>query len=167
MPLFTPKFETLRDLYLDELRDLYNAENQLLDALPAMAEAADQPELKAAFHEHHAETKGHVARLEQIFKELDEDPKGETCEAMKGLVKEGESYIKAKGDQAVINAGLIGAAQRVEHYEMAGYGTARSLATQLGQTAAATMLQETLNEEKEADKKLNDIALSKVNVKAS
>jgi len=167
MSLFAPTFNTLRDLYLNELRDLYSAETQLIDALPEMAEAATSPELKAAFNSHLQETRLHAQRLEQIFQALGEDPSGETCQAMKGLIKEGGDYVKAGGDDSVRDAGLIGAAQRVEHYEMAGYGTARALAMRLSETAAAKILQTTLNEEGAADKKLTAIAEGQVNTSAS
>src|ERR1700719_1176692 len=127
------KLDSLRDLLIEELRDLYNAENQLVEALPKLAEAASSNELKSAFNHHLQETRQHVSRLERIFQQIGEKPAGETCEAMKGLVKEGEVLVKAEGDPSVRDAGLIGAAQRVEHYEMAGYGTARSLARRLGE----------------------------------
>ena len=161
------KLNSLRDLLVEELRDLYNAEKQLVSALPKMAEAASSTELKSAFEHHLEETLGHVSRLESIFKNIDEESSGETCEAMKGLIKEGETLVKAEGDPDVRDAGLIGAAQRVEHYEMAGYGTARSLANRLGENQMAEILQQTLNEEGEANKKLTSIAESGVNVAAS
>jgi ferritin-like metal-binding protein YciE len=161
------KLDSLRDLLLEELRDLYNAETQLLDALPKMAEAANSNELKSAFNHHLEETRQHVSRLERIFQEIGEKSSGETCEAMKGLIKEGEILVKAEGDPDVRDAGLIGAAQRVEHYEMAGYGTARSLARRLGESQMAEVLQQTLNEEAEADKKLTSVAESQVNVAAA
>ena len=158
------KLNSLRDLFIEELRDLYSAENQLVAALPKMAEAASDPELKKAFTDHLEQTENHVARLEQIFEGLDEKPSGETCQAMEGLVKEGSEMIKADGDPIVRDSGLIGAAQRVEHYEMAGYGTARSLAQRLGEQEAAELLQETLDEEGEADNLLTEIAESLVPV---
>jgi ferritin-like metal-binding protein YciE len=158
---------TLRDLLIEELRDLYSAETQLVSALPKMAGAASSTELKSAFEHHLEETLGHVTRLESIFKNIDEKSSGETCEAMKGLIKEGETLVKAEGDPDVRDAGLIGAAQRVEHYEMAGYGTARSLANRLGESQMAEILQQTLNEEGAANKKLTSIAESGVNVAAS
>jgi ferritin-like metal-binding protein YciE len=154
----TLKLDTLRDLYLEELRDLYSAENQLIKALPKMADAASESQLKKAFLDHLEQTKGHAARLEQIFDALDEKPTGETCDAMEGLVKEGSHIIKAQGDPSVKDSALIGAAQRVEHYEMAGYGTVRSLAQRLGEEEAAELLQETLDEEGEADQLLTEIA---------
>jgi ferritin-like metal-binding protein YciE len=167
MGLFSPTFETLHDLYLNELRDLYSAEMQLLEALPKMAEAASSSELKEAFTAHFEQTEGHVTRLEEIFEALGDEPSGETCKAMQCLIAEGEEYVKAGGDRDVRDAGLIGAAQRVEHYEMAGYGTARSLATRLGETEAADKLQATLEEEGEADRKLTEIAESEVNPEAA
>jgi ferritin-like metal-binding protein YciE len=161
------KLDSLRDLLMEELRDLYSAETQLLDALPKMAEAANSNQLKSAFSHHLEETREHVSRLERIFQQIGEKPSGETCEAMKGLIKEGETLVKAEGEPDVRDAGLIGAAQRVEHYEIAGYGTARSLAGRLGEGQIAETLQKTLNEEAEADKKLTAIAESQVNVAAS
>ena len=161
------KLDSLRDLLIEELRDLYSAETQLLDALPKMAEAASSNQLKLAFSHHLEETRQHVSRLETIFQQIGEKPSGETCEAMKVLIKEGEILVKAEGESGVRDAGLIGAAQRVEHYEIAGYGTARSLAGRLGESQVAETLQKTLNEEAEADKKLTAIAESQVNVAAS
>lgn len=161
------KLESLRDLYLTELRDLYSAEKQLIEALPKMAEAATSPALKAAFRTHLQETEGHVSRLEQIFEAANEKPGGETCEAMKGLVEEGELYVDAKGSDEVRDAGLIAAAQKVEHYEIAGYGSARALAMRLGELEAANHLQETLDEEGAADHKLSEIAESQVNAEAA
>ena len=159
--------DSLRDLYVDELKDLYNAENQLLKALPKMAKKASAPELKRAFTSHLEQTKGHVARLEQIFKGLDEKPTGKTCKAMKGLVEEGKEIIEEDGNESVLDAALIGAAQRVEHYEMAGYGVVRTFATLLGENAAAKTLQKTLDEEHLADKKLTELAEAIINVEAS
>jgi ferritin-like metal-binding protein YciE len=161
------KLDSLRDLLIEELRDLYNAENQLVEALPKLAETASSNELKSAFNHHLEETRQHVSRLEGIFQQLGEKSSGETCEAMKGLIKEGDSLLKAQGDPSVRDAGLIGAAQRVEHYEMAGYGTARSLARRLAENEIAETLQQTLNEEAQADKKLTTIAESQANVTAS
>ena len=167
MGLFSPTFETLRDLYLNELRDLYDAETQLLVALPMMADAATSSQLKEAFTAHLEETEIHVSRLEEIFEALGEEPGEETCKAMEGLIAEGEDYVKASGDRDVRDAGLIGAAQRVEHYEIAGYGTARTLATRLGESEAADKLQATLDEEGEADRKLNAIAENEVNAEGA
>ena len=167
MRLTSLKLNSLRDLLLEELRDLYNAEQQLVDALPKMADAAKAPDLKSAFNHHLEQTKQHASRLERVFAGIKEKPSGETCEAMKGLIKEGELVIKAEGAADVRDAGLIGAAQRVEHYEMAGYGTARTLARRLGENEIASVLQQTLDEESEADKKLTAIAESHVNVGAA
>jgi ferritin-like metal-binding protein YciE len=161
------KLDSLRDLLIEQLRDLYSAETQLVDALPKMGEAASAPELKSAFKNHLEQTRGHVSRLKDIFEEIGEKSSGETCEAMKGLIKEGETLVKAEGDPDVRDAGLIGAAQRVEHYEIAGYGTARSLAQRLGDRKVAETLQSTLNEEAEADKMLTSIAEGQVNISAA
>jgi ferritin-like metal-binding protein YciE len=146
---------------------LHSAETQLVEALPKMAEATSSRELQSAFKHHLEQTRQHVSRLEDIFQQLGEKSSGEICEAMKGLIKEGEILLKAEGDPNVRDAGLIGAAQRDEHYEIAGYGTARSLARRLGEKEAADTLQKTLNEEEEADKKLTSIAESQVNVSAA
>ena len=159
--------DSLKDLYIDELKDLYNAENQLLKALPKMAKKASAPELKRAFTDHLAQTQGHVTRLEKIFKGLGEKPTGKTCKAMKGLVEEGKEVIEEDGDPSVLDAALIGAAQRVEHYEMAGYGVVRTFASLLGENSAVDLLQRTLNEEGETDKKLTALAESVINVEAS
>lgn len=158
--------DSLKDLYIDELKDLYNAENQLIKALPKMAKKASAPELKGAFEDHLEETRGQVERLEKIFKGLGEKPTGKTCNAMKGLVEEGKEVIDEEGDDSVLDAALIGAAQRVEHYEMAGYGVTRTLAELLGEDEAAELLQETLDEEGEADKKLTQLAMTVVNPQA-
>jgi len=160
------KLESLRDLYLEQLKDLYSAENQLVDALPKMADAASAPELKNAFREHLNQTRQHVERLEKIFQSLNQSPKGETCEGMKGLVKEGETMLKMKGEPEVIDAGLIAAAQRVEHYEIAGYGTVRTYAELLGEQESVRLLERTLQEEEETDEKLTEIAESRVNEEA-
>jgi ferritin-like metal-binding protein YciE len=159
--------DSLKDLYIDELKDLYNAENQLLKALPKMARKASAPELKRAFQDHLVQTEGHVNRLEKIFKGLGEKPTGKTCKAMKGLVEEGKEIIEEDGDESVLDAALIGAAQRVEHYEIAGYGVVRTFASLLGENAAVDLLQRTLNEEGETDKKLTALAETVINVDAS
>jgi len=159
--------DSLKELYIDELRDLYSAENQLVKALPKMAKKASAPELKQAFQNHLEETKGHVERLEEIFGELDEKPTGKTCQGMKGLIEEGAEVIDEDGVEAVLDAALIGAAQRVEHYEIAGYGVARTFARILGEDDAADLLQETLDEEGEADKKLTAIAEEEINFEAA
>jgi len=158
--------DSLKDLYVDELKDLYNAENQLLKALPRMAKKASSADLRAAFEEHLDQTEGHVDRLEKIFKRLGEKPTGKTCKAMKGLVEEGKEIIDEDGEDSVLDAALIGAAQRVEHYEMAGYGTVRTFAEILGEEEAAELLQETLDEEGETNKKLTALAESFVNPEA-
>ena len=132
MRMTSLKLESVNDLLIAELRDLHSAEEQLVEALPKMAEVASSTQLKHTFSHHLEETRRHVTRLDEILKELGEKATGETCQAMKGLVKEGEQFIKAKGQPDVRDAGLIAAAQRVEHYEMAGYGTARTLAKSLG-----------------------------------
>lgn len=167
MALFSSEFNSLKDLFINQIEDLYDAENRLTKALPKMAEAAHSPQLRQAFQTHLSETQGHVSRLETIFREIKVEPKRETCEAMKGLIAEGEEMINAKGDSDVKDAALIAAAQRVEHYEMSGYGTARTFAQRLGLTQAANLLQQTLNEEVGADRKLNQIAESSVNQQAA
>ena len=157
---------TLHDLYVDELKDLYNAENQILKVLPKMAKAASHPELTAAFTEHLAQTKVHVERLETIFKQLDKGPKGKKCKAMEGLLAEGQDLMAQDADPMVLDAALIAAAQRVEHYEMAGYGCVRTFARLLGEEQAADLLQETLDEEGATDKKLTKLAESVINAEA-
>ena len=157
------KLDTLQKLYTEELRDLYNAENQLLKALPKMAKAASSEELKDAFEKHLEQTKGHVERLEQVFEELDERPKGKTCRAMKGLIQEGSEILEQDGDESVRDAGIIVAAQKVEHYEIAGYGSARTFAHLLGQNKAAELLQTTLDEESETNELLTRLAESIIN----
>jgi ferritin-like metal-binding protein YciE len=161
------EFNSLDDLFVNQIEDLYDAENRLTKALPKMADAAASSSLKQAFQSHLRETEGHVARLETIFREVKVDPKRETCEAMKGLISEGEDMVSATGDSDVKDAALIAAAQRVEHYEISGYGTARTIAQRLGLTDVAALLQQTLEEEKAADQKLSTIAESSVNVRAS
>jgi len=151
-------FANMKDLYIDQLRDLYSAENQLLDALPKMAQAASSSELKQAFQDHLEETRGHKQRLEQVFSSLDISPQGQKCEAMEGLIQESDEIIRATGDPTVKDAALIAAACRVEHYEMAGYGSVRTFADELGYGEAKSLLQETLNEEGDADDKLTAIA---------
>ncbi len=157
---------SLSDLFLIQIQDLYDAEQRLTKALPKMATAASNPQLKNAFQSHLRETEQHVKRLEQVFQALGQNPERETCEAMKGLIAEGDEAIGASGDADVRDAALIAAAQRVEHYEMAGYGTVRTLARQLGREDLAEVLQETLDEEGACDKKLTALAESSVNVGA-
>ena len=152
------QLNSLKDLYVEQLRDLYSAETQLVGALPKMAQAASSADLKKAFQQHLDETRTQKQRLEQIFSEIGTSPEGETCKAMEGLIKEGEQVIQANGDPKVKDAALIAAAQRVEHYEMAGYGTVRTYANELGFSNAKSLLQRTLDEEGNADKKLNALA---------
>jgi ferritin-like metal-binding protein YciE len=157
------KLDTLQKLYVEELRDVYNAENQLLKALPKMAKGASSGELKKAFETHLGQTEEHVERLEEIFTRLGEKPTGKTCKAMKGLVEEGAEMLGEDGEDSVIDAGLIGAAQRVEHYEIAAYGTLRTFAELLGEEEAVELLQQTLDEEGETDKLLTELAEDIVN----
>ena len=158
--------ETLKELYVEELRDLYNAENQLIKALPKMAKGASSDELKEAFEKHLEQTKGHVQRLEQVFEELGEKTKGKTCQAMKGLIEEGSEVLKADGEDSVLDAAIIVAAQKVEHYEIASYGSVRTFAQLLGQDKSAELLQQTLDEESEANELLNKLAEDIVNPEA-
>jgi ferritin-like metal-binding protein YciE len=158
---------SLNDLLVVQLQDLYDAEQRLTKALPKMADAATNKQLKSAFQDHLRETEQHVSRLEKVFGIMGLTAQRETCEAMKGLIAEGDEAINAGGDPNVRDAALIAAAQRVEHYEIAGYGTVRTLAQQLGQDEVARILQQTLDEEGAADKKLTKIAESRVNVGAA
>ena len=167
MTLFSNEFNSLQDLFVNQLEDLYDAEQRLTKALPKMAQAAHSSQLRQAFQTHLTETEGHVSRLEKIFGQLGIDPKRETCDAMKGLIAEGEEMISAKGDADVKDAALIAAAQRVEHYEISAYGTARTFAQRLGFNDAANTLQQTLREESAADEKLTQIAESSVNLQAT
>lgn len=160
------KVSSLEDLFVEELKDLFDAENQLTRALPKMAKSASAPELKAAFQEHLEVTKQQVERLTQVFEEIGKPAKGKRCEAMKGLITEGQELMKEDISPEVLDAGLIGAAQKVEHYEMAGYGTVRTMAEVLGHKEAARLLDQTLKEEGEADKKLTMIAKKFVNARA-
>jgi ferritin-like metal-binding protein YciE len=148
----------LKELYIDELKDLYNAENQLVKALPKMAKAASSDELRHGFEEHFEQTKGHVQRLETIFQALGESSKGKKCKGMEGLIEEGAEVMEEDYEGSVKDAALIGAAQRVEHYEIAGYGTVRSMAKTLGADDQVSLLEETLEEEKETDEKLTALA---------
>jgi len=161
------KANSLRELFVEELRDLYDAENQLIKALPKMAEGSASPELREAFEEHLEQTRNHVTRLEKLFAGLDEKPKGEKCKGMEGLVKEGSDLLKENDiDPEVKDAAIISAAQRVEHYEIAGYGTVRTFAELLGEDEAVSLLEETLEEEKETDQKLTQLA-EQVNMDAN
>lgn len=160
------KLESLHDLFVEELQDLYSAEQQILKALPKMIEKAAAPELRSAFTLHQEQTRRQVARLNQIFDQLpDVDREKKKCRGMEGIMKDAEEIVKADAEPEVRDAGMIAGAQRVEHYEIAGYGTARTYAGILGRTEWSTLLQQTLDEEKETDKKLNTIA-ERINVEA-
>lgn len=158
--------KNLEELFEHQLQDLYSAEDQLTDALPKMAKKAKDAKLKTAIEDHLEETKEHKNRLKEICDELDIDPKGETCKAMKGLIKEAESFMDEADDDDVLNAGMIAEAQRVEHYEISGYGTAVRYAKELGHRDIANKLQKTLDEEYNADKTFNDLAENRLNAKA-
>ena len=159
------KLENLKDLYIHELKDLHSAEKQITKALPKMVKAASNEELADAFREHLEQTEEHVSRLEEILESHDETFRGAKCKGMEGLIKEGSEMIEEDGDDDVRDAGLISAAQRVEHYEIAGYGCARTYAELLGDNDGAELLQQTLDEEKATDRKLTEIAGS-INVEA-
>jgi ferritin-like metal-binding protein YciE len=162
------KLESLEKLYIDELRDLYSAETQLTAALPKAAEAASNPDLRRAIEDHLAQTEVHVQRLERVFEDLGYSPAGHACKAMQGLVEEAEDLINKPGtDPAVKDAGIIAQAQRIEHYEIAGYGCVRTYARLLGHEEQAEILQQTLDEEGEADKKLTELAETTINVEAA
>lgn len=161
------ELESLRALYVDELKDLYSAENQILKALPRMIKAASSRELQRALTQHERVTRTQVQRLDRIFKDLDESPRGKKCHGMEGLLEEGKELIAEKPEPHVLDAGLISKAQHVEHYEMAGYGTVRTWAQQLGLDRHAALLQQTLDEEREADRALTQIAESSVNLQAA
>ena len=158
--------QSLKDLYVDELKDLYSAEKQLLKALPRMAKNATNPQLKEAFTNHLSETEGHVERLEHVFELLGERPGGKKCVGMEGLIEEAKELLEEDPEEEVLDAGLISKAQHVEHYEMAGYGVVRTYARQLGFGDQAELLQRTLEEEGKADKLLTQIAVMAVNVQA-
>ncbi|GAB4527543.1 MAG: ferritin-like domain-containing protein [Anaerolineae bacterium] len=158
--------QNLQELFVEQLRDIYDAENQLMKALPKMADAASSNDLKQAFQMHLDQTKQHVQRLEQVFDQMGMKAQGKTCEAMKGLVKEGEEVIDKRGDSDVKDAALIAAAQRVEHYEIAAYGTVSTYAQQLGENDVQRLLEQTLSEEKQTDTKLTELAVSSINRKA-
>ena len=159
------KINSLQDLYVDQLRDLHDAENQLIKALPKMAEESNSDELREGFEEHLEQTRGHVQRLDQIFERLGEKPKGKKCKGMEGLVKEGSETLDEDMQEDTKDAGIIAAAQRVEHYEIAAYGTVRTYADLLGQDDDARLLEQTLEEEKETDQKLTQLA-ENINVQA-
>jgi ferritin-like metal-binding protein YciE len=161
------KLESLRELFIEELQDLYSAENQILEALPKMVEEAGSVELQNAFNQHLEQTRGHVRRLDQIFDQLgkDVDRKDKTCKGMKGIIKDNEDLLDEDAEPEVLDAGMIAGAQRVEHYEIAGYGTVRTYAELLGRQDWARLLEQTLQEEKETDQKLNQLA-SRINLEA-
>ncbi|HEX2980968.1 MAG TPA: ferritin-like domain-containing protein [Anaerolineaceae bacterium] len=160
------KMKSLHDLYVEQLKDLYNAETQITKALPKMAKAASSPQLQQAYHQHMDQTKGQMDRLKQIFEELGKSPTGKKCVGMEGIIKEGDELLDGNVDPDVLDAGLIGAAQKVEHYEICGYGTARTYAQRLGYDKAARVLQQILDEEKQTDAKLTALAESGINVQA-
>ncbi len=160
------KLESLRELFFHELQDIYDAEKQVLGALPKMQEAATAPDLKNGFAQHLKQTEGQIGRLERVFERLSEKAKGKTCEGMKGLIKEGNETVKMRGDDATRDAALIAAAQKVEHYEIATYGTLCTWAEMLGEREALTLLKQNLSEEKLTDEKLTKLAESHVNVEA-
>ena len=160
------KLESLQELYVEELKDLYSAENQILKALPQMVKGAASPQLKAGFEEHLVQTREHVSRLEQIFEGLGKSPKGKHCKGMEGVLEEGKELLKEDAEPEVMDAGLIAAAQHVEHYEIAGYGVCRTYARLLGDERAAKLLQTTLSEEEMTDKKLTQLAESSINIEA-
>jgi ferritin-like metal-binding protein YciE len=160
------ELETLRDLYVHELKDLYSAEKQLIDALPKMKKAATNRQLASAFNQHFEQTKRQARRLEQILRSHDESTRGPKCEGMEGLIAEGDKMAKEDAENEVKDAGLIAAAQRVEHYEIAGYGCARTYAQLLGDKQGARLLDTTLREEANTDKKLTKLAKSTINLRA-
>jgi ferritin-like metal-binding protein YciE len=159
--------DSLEKLFLEELKDVYNAEKQLLRALPRMAKAAESPELQQAFNKHLKETEGQVQRLEKVFQELGQSVRGKTCKGMQGLIEEGKEVLEKEGEGAVIDAALIASAQRVEHYEIAAYGCLRTYAQLLGLEQAAQLLQQTLEEEEATDKKLTELGESGINEAAA
>jgi len=159
------KLESLKELFVEELKDLYSAENQILKALPKMIKKASSNQLKSGFEEHLEQTRGHVERLEKVFQQLDESPKGKKCKGMEGIITDGAELMEEDAEPDVMDAGLIAAAQRVEHYEIAGYGCVRTYARLLGHSNVVQLLDATLNEEKETDAKLTRLA-ENVNVEA-
>jgi ferritin-like metal-binding protein YciE len=160
------KLETLRDLFVEHVQDLYSAETQIVKALPKLEKAATAPELKQAFRYHLTQTEEHVRRIETIARELNFKPEGKKCKGMEGLLAEGEELIKEKADKDVLDAGLIAAAQKVEHYEISGYGTARAYAQMLGAVDAVRILKQTEDEEGQADKTLTRLAEQGINAEA-
>lgn len=163
----TQQFDSLQDLFVHQLEDIYDAEKRLTSALPKMRDSAHSSDLKSTFDEHIKETENHIARLDKVFEGMGMRPQRENCQAMTGLIQEGEEMVQSKGDESAHDAALIAAAQRVEHYEIAAYGTARSLADRLDQPELAKQLDATLAEEKSADEKLNKLAEKQVNKEAA
>ena len=159
------EMESLRDLFIDELKDLYSAENQILKALPKMIKKASSKELKSGFEQHLKETQGHVERLDKIFEELEESPRGKKCKGMEGIIADGKELMEEDAEPEVMDAGLIGAAQHVEHYEIAGYGCVRTYAELMCEDNIVNLLQKTLDEEKATDEKLTELAQN-INVEA-
>lgn len=159
--------DSLEKLFLEELKDVYNAEKQLLRALPRMAKAAESPELQQAFNKHTKETQGQVQRLERVFQELGQSARGKTCKGMQGLIEEGKEVMEKEGEGPVIDAALIASAQRVEHYEIAAYGCLRTYAQLLGLEQAVQLLQQTLEEEEATDKILTELGESGINEAAA
>ena len=159
------EMESLKELFVDELKDLYSAENQILKALPKMIKKATSPDLKRGFEKHLKETAVHVERLEKIFQQLEESPRGKKCKGMEGIIEDGKELMEEDAEAEVMDVGLIGAAQHVEHYEIASYGCVRTYAELLGQTKIAALLQKTLDEEKATDEKLTELA-GNINVEA-
>ena len=166
MALFAHEFNSLDELFVHELKDLYDAEHRMMEALPQMAEAASSSDLRQAFTTHLRETQGHIRQLEQVFRQLGTEPERQACKAMKGIIDEGSDMLSAKGDDKVRDAALIASAQRAEHYEIAGYGTVRTFAQQLGHQSLVPILQQILDEEGATDKKLSMIAEGHVNAEA-
>ena len=164
------KFNNLHDLFISELKDLYSAEKQIVRALPKMAKAASSSELQDAFQEHLKQSKGHIDRLDEIFDMLQVSSRNKKCKGIEGIIGEGEELIskgKKNSNPDALDAGIVAAAQKVEHYEIAGYGTVRTYASMLGHDKAANLLQQTLDEEKETDQKLTQLAETMINVEAA
>jgi ferritin-like metal-binding protein YciE len=161
------ELNTLQDLFLDTLKDTYDAEHQITKALPKMAKAANNPELKKGFEQHLKQTEEHIKRLEQVFESMGKKATRKTCKGMQGLIEEGSELIKEDAEPEVLDAGLIAAAQKVEHYEISAYGTLSAYANLLGDSNAAKLFQQTLDEEKQTDQKLSELAESSVNVQAA
>jgi ferritin-like metal-binding protein YciE len=161
------ELNTLQDLFMDVLKDTYDAEHQITKALPKMAKAANTPDLKAAFEEHLRQTEEHIARLEQVFEGQGKKATRKSCKGMKGLIEEGSELIKEDAEPAVLDAGLIAAAQKVEHYEISAYGTLIAYANLLGANDAVTLFQQTLDEEKQTDENLTALAESSINIEAA